>query len=97
MATATKVNACNVSDCVYNSNSSCHALAITIDDPTPATCSTYKKAENGESGGAEAQIANIGACKAAGCMHNENLMCTAGEVTIGVKDGKVSCLSYQEG
>ena len=95
MTVATKVNACTVTDCAYNANESCHALAITIDNPSPATCATYTPKAEGKRGGAEMTVANIGACKAANCVHNEALTCQAGEVKIGMQDGKVSCLTFK--
>ncbi|MEQ8822539.1 MAG: DUF1540 domain-containing protein [Sumerlaeia bacterium] len=92
--TATKVNTCQVTDCAFNEGSACHALAITIDDPSPATCGTYTPASTSGHGGTQATVANVGACKAASCQHNKDLMCTAGEVQVGMQAGKVSCLTY---
>lgn len=92
----TTVNSCKVSSCVFNSDEACHALAITIDDPSPTTCGTYKARVGDDVAGATAQVANVGACKAASCKHNKNLLCTAGQVTVGMKGDTISCLSYEE-
>ncbi len=97
MASVTTVNSCKVDSCVYNSGESCHAQAITIEDPSPATCGTYKAKSGGAVGGESTQIANVGACKASDCQHNENLLCTASEVKIGMQGDKISCLSYSKG
>ena len=93
---ATKVNTCTVSDCAYNKGQSCHAMGITIDNPTKATCATFTPATNGV-GGMETVIASIGACKATSCVNNKGMMCSADSVKIGMSEGKVSCLSYSEG
>ena len=93
----THVDECVQTDCAYNEEKACHAMAITIDkaDAGHASCGTYLHRENGEQGGSKAMIANVGACKAASCVHNDNLMCTAGDVFVGSKDGEVSCLTYR--
>ncbi len=96
MPVATTVNSCTVADCVYNSGNTCHALAITVEEPSPATCGTYKARSGGESGGLETQVANVGACKASSCAHNSNLMCTAPQVRIALSDGEISCLTYKK-
>nr|WP_245651840.1 DUF1540 domain-containing protein [Streptosporangium amethystogenes] len=38
------VNACEVDACAYNTDRSCHALAITVGDVRHAHCDTYFKA-----------------------------------------------------
>ena len=57
MAQVATVNRCTVEDCVFNSDQKCHALAITVDEPSPANCETYKPRSGSESGGMEAQVA----------------------------------------
>ena len=97
MAQVATVNQCTVASCVFNSNDQCHALAITIDEPSPANCETYKPRSGSETGGIETQVANIGACKATSCVHNKDLMCHAEKVKISMKDDQVSCMTYSEG
>jgi len=92
--TTTKVRTCQATACAFNEEKACRAWAVTIDDPNPATCGTYAP-RTGLTGGQKTIVANVGACKAAGCAHNEGLMCTAGEVAIGMAEGKVACLTYK--
>ncbi len=92
----TKVETCSVASCAYNEGRSCHALAITVGEPSPTTCATYTPKSDGKQGGSRITIANVGACKAASCAHNKNLVCTAAEISVGMSAGAVSCLSYQK-
>lgn len=93
--TATIVNTCAATECAYNSERKCRALAITVGEPSAATCATYTPRE--VKGGTQMTVANVGACKASDCKHNRDLVCTAASVTIGIRDGKVSCESYAKG
>jgi len=92
---ASKVTTCTVTDCAYNSNETCHALAITVDNPTAATCATYTPRE--EKAGVEMNVANVGACKASACKHNKDLVCTASSIKVGMKDNAVTCLTFDQG
>ncbi|MDX1972527.1 MAG: DUF1540 domain-containing protein [Candidatus Sumerlaeia bacterium] len=91
MTTATKVQTCNATDCAFNQAKACHAEAVTIQADA---CLTYTKSST--KGGSVMKVANVGACKAAGCVHNANLMCTAASVMIGLRGGSVSCLNFSE-
>lgn len=96
--TLSKVNSCSVADCVYNDSNSCHAMAITVEKPSAATCGTYTpRAQAKDSQAASAQVANVGACKAADCTHNKDLSCTAASVSVGFEGNQVRCLTYNKG
>jgi len=90
--TATIVNSCTATECAYNTEKKCRAMAITVGDMNAAICDTYTPRD--EKGGTKMTVANVGACKVADCKHNEHLYCTAATVSIGIKNGKVSCQSY---
>ncbi len=91
--TATKVNACEATDCAYNEGQSCRALAITVGMGNAASCGTYTPRE--QKAGVEMTVASVGACKVAGCKHNKDLVCTAAQVTIGVDGAGVTCKTYE--
>ena len=93
---ATKVNACSVSSCAYNESNACHALAITVGEPSPTTCATFTPKLDGKQAGSRMTIADVGACKAASCTHNKNLTCTAAEISVGMSAGSVTCLTYEK-
>lgn len=89
----TSVEKCQASQCAYNSDGSCHALAITIGDPGgPPRCDTFF--ENEVKGGDEQSHAGIGACKMTNCMYNSKLECTADAVSVGEEDQDVDCLTF---
>jgi hypothetical protein len=93
MSVATVVNQCAATECAYNDNRSCRALAITIGEPSAHTCATY--APKQAKGGRQMTIANVGACKASTCVNNSNLTCTAAQVTMGLEGGQVRCLTFK--
>lgn len=92
MPIAPPVNACTATDCAYNDEQQCRALAITVGNPTSHTCDTYMPAA--DKGGIEMTVAGVGACKASTCKHNKNLTCQAAEVKIGMNAGEVRCLTF---
>lgn len=91
--TATIVNQCAATDCAYNDNQACRALAITVGEPSAQTCATYEPKQKKVS--TQVTVANVGACKASNCVHNSNLSCQAAEVKIGVDGGQVRCMTFQ--
>ncbi len=87
-----KVLECMVSDCAYNSDQKCHAMAITVGDEVHPTCDTFCRAET--MGGDTSYNAGVGACKVAPCLHNKDLECQAQEISVGYKEGEVDCLTF---
>ncbi|MGO1591004.1 MAG: DUF1540 domain-containing protein [Ancrocorticia sp.] len=80
MATQTLVSSCTVTGCSFN-NGGCTALAITVGGTAakPA-CGTFTDID--ARGGIEGTHGTVGACKRLECVHNKDLLCTAGEVAI---------------
>lgn len=86
------VSMCSASACAYNSNSNCHARAVTIGDLTRPGCDTFV-------GGAHhiretKQIAGIGACKMENCKFNYDLECMAENVQIDMVSIEVNCTTF---
>ncbi|MHC4926454.1 MAG: DUF1540 domain-containing protein [Planctomycetota bacterium] len=90
MATVTK---CDVSGCSYNSDSLCHALAITIGDESNPMCDTFCEASM--KGGDQSSMAGVGACKVACCSHNTSLECDCSEIHVGHKGQEADCLNFE--
>ncbi len=89
-----KVSDCSVSNCAYNSNKACHAMAITVgDEPNDPTCDTFFQSST--HGGAKDATAGVGACKAADCQFNEEFECSAPNIHVGMKEHEPDCLTFQ--
>lgn len=86
------VENCSVSECAYNSDSSCHAKAITVGDGSNPHCDTYM--DDGHSQTHLNVQAGVGACKVSGCEHNVDLECMADSVSLTMLDDGVNCETY---
>lgn len=86
------VTKCMVSGCAYNADSSCHARAITIGDPTHPGCDTFLAGSHHAK--SINQIAGIGACKAIGCKFNDDLECMAESVQVGMVKNEAYCTTF---
>ncbi len=90
-----KVKECSVKDCAYNSESDCHAMSITIGEPTSeAKCDTYFHSD--DHGGIEDATAGVGACKTSDCKYNEKFECAAPEINVGYKGSQPDCLTFAQ-
>jgi hypothetical protein len=89
-----KVKKCEVNDCAYNMNNTCHAMAITIGDSTHPRCDTFCLSMI--KGGDYALIAGVGACKVASCLHNTALECRATEISVGYMQDEPDCLTFRQ-
>ena len=89
-----KVISCDATECSFNQENRCHALAITVGGGTDHECDTYWPAS--DKGGLPQVACNVGACKVPGCKFNDKLMCTAPSITVGHHGDVVDCLSYVE-
>jgi hypothetical protein len=88
------VRECDATDCAYNDNKICHALAITIGGPSGIPyCDTYTSSS--EKGGDGDVTGGVGACKVSACEYNERLGCTADDIEVGFKNNKVACLTFE--
>ena len=88
------VVSCEVTDCCYNVDRQCHALAIQVgNNPARPICDTYSEL-SGQCGDQSA-IAGVGACKASSCEYNENLECIAQSITVGYQGDEPDCLTFE--
>lgn len=89
-----KVISCQVTDCCYNRDRQCHALAIQVGDTDAhPLCDTFTK-QTGQCGDVSA-AAGVGACKVESCEYNENLECAAQGITVGYEQGEADCLTFE--
>ena len=88
------VSMCDVEECAFNRNQTCHALVITIDDERTrcAVCGIYvktnRKAEVMDATG------RVGVCNAQGCIYNSGFECTAYYISIGLHEGHADCKKF---
>jgi len=89
------VKKCDVSECAYNKNDQCHALAITVGDETHPQCDTFCFSQS--KGGDPAGMAGVGACKVSSCAFNQSLECQAKGIDVGYNEDKIDCLTFKAG
>ena len=87
-----KVTECDATECSYNWDKMCHALAITIGDEAGPMCDTF--CQSSQKGGGDGMMAGVGACKVSACMHNSHLECRCSEIQVGHQGSEVDCLSF---
>jgi len=90
--TTPKIMACQVTECSYNKNKECHAMAITVGNSHP-TCDTFIKSSF--QGGTDS-IGGVGACRAVDCKWNESLECTAEGINVGTHENHADCVTYSK-
>jgi hypothetical protein len=89
-----RVERCQVTQCCYNVERMCHALAITIGgDGVHPECDTYCGYRT--KGGDLATLAGVGACKVSECQFNQSLECTASGITVGPGQDEADCLTFR--
>jgi len=84
---------CDATDCAYNQNSQCHAMAITVGNGMDHKCDTFTMGT--AKGGFPDVIGGVGACKATSCKHNTSLECQAPGIKVGREGGIVDCLTFE--
>jgi len=87
------VSECDVTDCSYNRDGMCHAMAITIGDSINPMCDTY--CTSSSMGLDTSCLAGVGACKTTSCMHNTGLECSASEICVGFNNDEIDCLTFE--
>jgi len=87
------VSECDVTDCSYNKDNKCHAMAITIGDSVHPICDTY--CTSSRKGVDTTCMASVGACKTTTCIHNAGLECSASEICVGFNNGEIDCLTFE--
>ena len=91
MITLSPVTSCATSACASN-NGGCTAGAINVGGTETATCTTFTELD--ARAGLSSANGQVGACKRLECVHNTDLLCTAGEIAVG---DAADCLSYSVG
>jgi len=84
---------CMIADCAYNLKSKCHARAITIGDGVMPGCDTAFLGASKHTHNTKL-IAGVGACKILGCNFNNDLECAAENITVDMKKGEISCMTF---
>ncbi|MCF2706502.1 DUF1540 domain-containing protein [Arcanobacterium haemolyticum] len=77
MSAHTTVSSCATTSCAFN-NGGCNALAITVTGKS--ACGTFIQLD-ARAGVASAE-GTVGACQRLECVHNEDLLCTAGKIDV---------------
>lgn len=88
-----KVNECGVSECAYNAEQKCHALAITIGDGDCPACDT--EIDQNSKGGFMDTISGVGACKVSQCAFNQSLECSAEGIQVRKHSDHAECDTYK--
>ena len=91
MVTLSLVTSCATSACAFN-NGGCTAGAINVGCTDTATCTTFTELD--ARAGLASANGQVGACKRLECVHNTDLLCTAGKIDVG---DAADCLSYSVG
>ena len=86
------VSHCEVSECAYNSDGMCHAMAITVGDAVHPRCDTFCTSISQDLD--TNCMAGVGACKTTACMFNKGLECSASDVSVGFNMDEVDCLTF---
>ena len=86
------VSNCEVTECAYNVENRCHARAITVGDGIHPGCDTFLDASQHTRN--KQQMAGVGACKVASCIHNDDFECVAEQIDVGRSGGSINCLTY---
>lgn len=85
------VSECAISECAYNSDKACHAIAITIGDGDSPMCDTFFKSSRH---GGTIETAGVGACKVSACSHNTDFECTAASIRVGQAQSLGKCMTF---
>lgn len=86
------VSQCEISECTYNTESQCHARAITIGDGENPHCDTlFCNSSHIQHTGIRA---GVGACKVSNCNFNDDMECTAEKINVGMAGDAVMCMTY---
>jgi len=94
MSDMPKVTQCEATDCAYNVEKVCHAMAITMSSGSEPECLTYLSGQ--KKGGDQQTVGKVGACKAEHCEYNQNLECHAPGISVGQKESdEASCLTFE--
>ncbi|HEY3346465.1 MAG TPA: DUF1540 domain-containing protein [Nitrospirota bacterium] len=88
-----RVLECSVTECSYNKDEECHALAIQVGGGSHPACDTFLNSKM--KGGNSESVAGIGACKVSDCEYNKALECSAEGITVGRHEEHADCETYE--
>jgi hypothetical protein len=94
MTTVPKVTTCSVSECCFNDDAKCHAMAIQVGRDHPM-CDTFTP-QTGSACGAPDLSGSVGACLVNACSFNAQLLCSAPGITVGGHAGHADCQTYRQ-
>lgn len=87
------IRECSVTDCSYNTDKKCHAIAITVGNSRMARCDTFHNSRN--KGGVKQLNGGVGACKMDECKFNTDLECFADSIEVALKGEAAICNTFQ--
>jgi hypothetical protein len=87
-----QVKQCKATDCAYNRDKACHALAITIGQSDNPICNTYLVSDTHTT---TEQIGGVGSCKVSSCFHNADFECHADGIQVDHASSEVVCKTYK--
>ena len=91
MSTITAIKSCTTTSCAFN-HDGCTAFAITVGGQgAKASCGTFITLD--ARGGLPTNNGQVGACQRLECVHNNDLLCTAGE--IGIAGDAALCTKFE--
>ena len=89
---AALVSRCEVSECAYNFEKRCGAIAIVIASGPHPQCGTFLRMSG--SSGKRTGDAHVGECRYSACRHNADSKCTAGKIEVDYWWGVVDCRTF---
>jgi len=91
MMQMSEILGCNVSQCAYNRDNKCHAMAINVGGTSPlcdAFTETVAKCGDTQING------SVGSCKLKDCRFNDCLMCTATGIRVKWDNNQAMCETF---
>ncbi|MFH0811116.1 MAG: DUF1540 domain-containing protein [Pseudomonadota bacterium] len=85
-----KVESCTVNSCFYWRDGRCCAEAINVGADHP-NCDTFKA---GSGHIDRCGLGGVGACKVENCRHNNQLLCNAPKVSVGMHYEHADCETF---
>lgn len=87
-----KITWCDATNCAYNHDGHCHAIAITIGDKLQPQCDTFL--DSPIKGGDSSATGTVGACKVSICKYNEMYECHAPQIHLERHQKHVDCATF---
>ncbi len=86
------INECEMTECAYNQERGCHAMAITVGDEGCPMCDTYFRQP--QKGGVADMKGGVGACHTYDCKFNDAFECSAPGVKVARHQGHADCSTF---